>query len=171
MSRTLSSILINGISLRKISTYNPASIDHTHNQYIEGIGSVYGLTYQEAWLNSYGYSSSLICYAENGSPLFNPWNNENCKLTVDVKNYKANLNSLISPNPFTEMATLSLKNGNSALYSIAVYGLNGKLLLKSSFIGSQPFILKKTDFCPGLCFFTIIDESGRLAANGKFIVQ
>ncbi len=166
------SIIINGITLKTIFTYEPNAQEHKHNKFTEGIGSIYGLIEKDAWRNSYLCTSELICYAENGFSLYNPWNYSNCNLIVESKEYEPVGSSKIFPNPLTEMATLhsNFRQGTSCL--LTVINSVGQLVYTTHFTGNEAVIFNRNSFNAGLHFYSIINEANhQIIGKGKFIVQ
>jgi len=127
---------------RKIlyETYKPLKSIYTNSWIvIEGIGGLYGFTYDDN--TEYPEISTLRCYSDSSISYLAPkpyngwafnWNCDSVIITTGIKlyNYPRNENWVAAPNPFTDVMYLSYKGAenNPGPVLLEVYTPTGQLV-------------------------------------------
>jgi hypothetical protein len=160
---------------KKITLKNNSNIIDTIN-WIEGIGSDYGINYKEELNERYqsggaGYLFGLLCSWKNGQQIFQNQNfGFGCYSVGGTVGINKNLNSLIKisifPNPTASTFTIS-KNTNEVL-QFHLYNLIGQQVLNTTLKENETTI-ERNNLATGTYLFSITNASGRIIENGKLI--
>ena len=114
---------------------------------IEGIGHERGLF--ESMDDPFENSSTLICYGEEGIPLFG---NQNCDITVGISEKSCMINKvIIYPNPTKNIITLNLSKQSLRITKYSISDIYGKMLLnKEVNTNNQKLIINLEEYKSGI---------------------
>lgn len=132
----------------------------------EGAGSSGGLVEALEGMFLSG-TNELNCYSINGTGYF-PSSSPDCDLALGITENKANVNSFVFPNPFsdkTEIITGSIiHNGH-----LHIYNAQGEVVRYITFSGNK-IRLERAELKGGIYFYRI-DSKEELTQLGKFIIN
>ncbi|NOZ45704.1 MAG: T9SS type A sorting domain-containing protein [Chlorobi bacterium] len=144
--------------------------EHDIEQWIEGMGSMSGILHNETVLvGRDGFS--LLCFTENDTLQFIKSNYTSCYYEysgIEIKNSQK-LKVYITPNPVKSTSVLSIVgNIDSKEIKLEIFNMSGELIINKMIKNS--FIIKKSDFEPGLYIYKVIDSKGKYF-EGKIMVR
>jgi hypothetical protein len=94
-----------------------------------------------------------------------------CPNTTSVNAASANtLSMTVYPSPMREQCMISLPNTGDDAYTLQVYDLSGKKLVREAFTGSD-YILQRNNLKSGVYVLEVISESGLTGYKTKLIVR
>lgn len=160
----IDTILINNIERRRFFIQGNSGPGVTY--IIEGIGSSVGLIEPLQQFEPIWY---LVCYAENGEPVWNEGGNE-CDLTVDTQNLSVEAENgiIISPNPFKNNALLRFPEIRQT-GELLIIDMMGRPLLNYTLTIGQSELEIQPDLNAGIYFLRINTADRTLST--EFIVQ
>ena len=140
-------------------------------QWIKGIGSLYGLIYVGVYWCEADMYYDLSCCFENGEQIFQSDNYESCftnTVGVDEKNKQTNYK--IYPNPFTNSAIIKFNYSDSQDYILQIINQSGQIIQTLKNITSGEIEIKKGDMKNGVYFYRLQNSNG-IVAKGKMIIK
>lgn len=144
--------------------------DYNLTYFIEGIGNDYGIKDPACMHLEYG--TQLLCYAENGIPVFPE--NANCILTVSVDEFvKNDLHFEIYPNPAFAQVTISMNSVAETITSLNVSDLTGRILIHDFWKqtqGNNTISLDLHNLKPGIYIVTISGNDLTSTSQKKLII-
>ncbi len=160
--KKIDSVLINGEYRKKIIFYNYTL---GNREWIEGIGSVSGLFYPAKVLPG-EFSQQLICYTDSNIT----WpSNVNCN-GLGIKENPRNNNLYVYPNPSSEFTYINF--GNNTKTDLDFYIFNGLGIKIKTFKiskNSKQYKLDLRNLNPGIYFFQIVSQEGKIEYSGKLM--
>ncbi len=166
---SIDSILV-GNSFRKRLNITTLHYSGDSASIIEGIGSTLGLL--DLIPPAFDTGSGLDCFSLNGQTLY-PDTSTFCNINVGIPSI--NLENgiiLLSPNPFTTQATLTIqgiKNENNK--SLSVYNLLGQEV-QNIFVGNaKEVIIHRKNLPSGMYFYKLMDDNKTVLGMGKMVVE
>lgn len=132
-----------------------------HDEWIEGVGSIYGLlaTFMRPWER---YDSELTCYQEYGERLYPSVTNcDRCNIvTVDrVDTFNSNIS--IYPNPITATSIIEWSNMINAS-KLIFYNLSGRIILLKEATGAESLKISNQELEKGILLMELIDKDQNL---------
>lgn len=148
-------VLLNGEKRRRLL------FDLYNEQWIEGIGSMFGLTNVAYYLYMYDASADLNCFKENDTLKYHNINYPTCNFSSGIGISETTSLKLfsINPNPFTVSTTLSFSNPNHEECAIKIYDMTGQLVRKISHVTNDKLIIEKEILKSGLYLFVLTSDS------------
>lgn len=141
--------------------------DNYGEQWIEGIGSTFGLSFVAYPHYSCDLDHELICFSENGEQKYQNWNYDFCWVTtVGIEESKTEHNWSLVPNPFEETCILKSENMVNKSCEVRIFNLQGMQIDRyQSSLGEMEI---GENLNKGFYIFQII-EKGALKQSGKLI--
>ena len=148
---------------RKRITFN----DNFGEEWIEGMGSIFGLpfvSYPQYWFD---LNHELSCFVENGELKYQNWNYDICWFsTVGIKEKQTEQNWTIAPNPFDKTCKATSGNQLENNCEVKILNLQGNRIA-TYYIYSEETEIGR-DLRKGFYMYQII-ENGILIQTGKLI--
>ena len=145
--------------------YNPSD-----TSMVEGIGGMHGLLSPPSCFES---ASWLKEFSQNSTVLYTnsiaPFHYQGCQAFVNVTEINSTIKSKIYPNPFSDQATLEIRELYGSDLLLNIFNSIGKLV-RSEIISQAITTMDKEELKSGLYFFHLINEKGELG-TGKFIIE
>jgi len=163
--QSIDSVLV-GSSYRKRWQINP----WYGIQFIEGIGSTYGLIEKSPGNIIDAPDYSLTCFSQDGQTLY-PDTSSSCDLIDAIVDKEIESSRpTISPNPFQSNATLLMNVGFEAKNLMLKICNSLGVIVRTENIPSFPFILEKKSLANGIYFYKVQNDDMITVGNGKFIL-
>lgn len=140
-----------------------------HDEWIEGIGSLYGLfaTFKRPWER---YVSELTCYREYGNRIYP--SNTNCdRCNVVTSRLEKQFDSPISifPNPLHDKAIISWPKSMNAR-KLLIYDLTGRIIVENDLLGFEHYLINRQEMKSGVLLVEIVDNTG-ISHKSKIVMQ
>lgn len=139
--------------------------------WIEGVGSLSGLTYVGYNFCSVDIYPSLLCFKENDTLKYLNPSFTNCFYnTLGISELTSKNNFKVNPNPFNEFSMLTFENPLHENCSLKIWNTNGQIEKQYSNIRNNELKIDRDGMNSGIYFFQIMNNK-RLIANGKLVIQ
>lgn len=152
---SVDSINVNGKFRKRLSIQG-----YMYDTWIEGIGSIYGLF---APINRHWekYDYALICYIENGFPLYQEWPDSECyrcNLVSSILNSQINPRISVIPNPIVDRSQIEYPAHLEPKY-VNIYGLQGRLLYSISLSSNRKVFIEKHLLETGVFLLELVSKN------------
>jgi hypothetical protein len=161
--QAIDSILI-GNSFRRV-IHIP---DSEPQQWIEGIGNIYGLFDNMVTGSIY---NELLCFQQNNSLLYFSFGPGcYCDNHIGISENISMFSSTVFPNPATNSATIDFENPTNANFGLQVFDITGRTVIEQN-IKTNRTQLNTQNLPPGIYQYRLISEKERRQNFGKFVVE
>jgi hypothetical protein len=94
-----------------------------------------------------------------------------CFSESEVQTVDYNIDAVtVSPNPFSNSATIKFSNHENIITRIVIYNVLGEMVESIDNITSDNVVIERKNLVPGLYYFQII-EKNNICGSGKFIIE
>lgn len=139
--------------------------------WIEGVGSLFGLTYVGAGTCTIDIYPQLICFKEDDTLKYQDPNFTNCFYnTLGIQELESKNNFKVIPNPFTETSTLIFENRISENDVLKIFNLQGKVIEEYLNINGNEISIDREKMQSGIYFFRLMNEK-RIHSTGSLIIN
>lgn len=158
--------LLNGESRKRMFLSNISQ-----EIWIEGVGSLYGLTNVGVYSCSFDLNPELICFKENDTLKYLSPNYTNCFFnTLGISELSSQNNFKIKPNPFSEFTTLTFESPLHERNTLIILNTHGQTVMEYQNIQGNEIKIEKDKMNSGIYFFQLLYDR-RIIANGKLVLQ
>ena len=165
-------MLLSGETRKRInlSCHGPERNIIGNDTWIEGIGSLYGIT-QSGSCILVGDMPQLICFTENDTLKFINENFENCYVVTGIPtNNPISVMIQIYPNPASGIIFLEINNPQILPLKLTIYDLLGKQILIKEVIEPESKIDISRLTSSNMIFYQLTGSNG-FSGSGKILVQ
>jgi len=139
--------------------------------WIEGVGSLNGLTFVGTGSCFIDVYPELNCLKENDTLKYQSSNFTDCFYnTVGIQEIHNIINFRVTPNPFTESTILSFENPLHEINILKIFNMQGQIVREYSNVKGNEIKIDREKMNDGIYFFLIMNEK-RIVANGSLIIN
>ena len=139
--------------------------------WIEGVGSLNGLTFVGTGSCFIDVYPELNCLKENDTLKYQSSNFTDCFYnTVGIQEIHNINNYRVTPNPFTESTILSFENPLHEINILKIFNMQGQIVREYSNVKGNEIKIDREKMNDGIYFFLIMNEK-RIVANGSLIIN
>jgi len=140
-------------------------------EWIAGIGSIYGLVYVGVYQCIIDMYYDLSCCHENDELIFQSSIFDECLIiTVGLNENMSQINHSISPNPFKLSTVLSFNYSSSQEYRLRIINSTGQVIKRIDQINSGNIIISGDQLNSGIYFYQLASDKNEIA-SGKLIKE
>jgi hypothetical protein len=159
-------ILFNGELRKRMFLSN-----FSQETWIEGVGSLNGLTYVGVYFCLVDIYPTLNCFKENDTLKYQNSNFSNCFYnTVDISELSSKNNVKVYPNPFTESTIITFDNSFFEKNTLKIFNTNGQLVKELRNITGNILTIERDKMCRGIYYFQLMNDR-RQIGNGKLVIE
>jgi len=138
-------------------------------QWISGIGSLYGLVYVGVYQCIMDMYYDLSCCHENDELIYQSQFFDNCFInTVGLKENSEQIKHSVYPNPFSQSTELKFDYSSSQIYRLQIISGTGQIVIEIENINSDKIIIHGDQLNSGIHFYRLTNN-GKEIATGKLI--
>ena len=138
-------------------------------QWISGIGSLYGLLYigvDQCIVDMY---YDLSCCHENAELIYQSQSFDNCFInTVGLKENSEQIQHSVYPNPFSQSTVLKFDYSSSQNYRLQIISVTGQIVIEIENINSGKILINGDQLNSGIYFYRLTHDKKEIA-SGKFV--
>lgn len=138
-------------------------------QWISGVGSLYGLIYVGVDQCIFDMYYDLSCCHENEELVFRSPNFDNCLInTVGLNENSTQISHSVYPNPFTQTTVLNFNYSSSQTYRLQIINSTGQVVMKINQINSGKIEISGNELNSGIYFYLLTNDKNEIV-SGKLI--
>jgi hypothetical protein len=138
-------------------------------QWISGIGSLYGLVYVGVYQCIIDMYYDLSCCHENDELVFKSPDFDNCLInTVGLNENSTQINHFVCPNPFTQTTVIHFDYSSTHTYSLQIINSIGQVVQKINQINSGKIEISGNLLNSGIYFYLLTNDKNEIV-SGKLI--
>ena len=138
-------------------------------QWISGIGSIYGLVFVGVYQCIIDMYYDLSCCHENAGLVFQSPNFDNCLInTVGLNENNTRINHSVCPNPFTQTTVINFDYSSSQTYGLQIINSTGQVVQKINQINSGKIEISGNQLNSGIYFYLLTNDKNEIV-RGKLI--
>lgn len=139
--------------------------------WIEGVGSLFGLTFMGASPCVIDVYPALNCFKENDTLKYQNSNFTDCFYnTVGIQEMSDENNFTVMPNPFSESTSIIFENPFHEMNALKIFNIQGQMIREYSNIKGSKIKIDREKINSGIYFFQIMNER-RIVAQGNLIIN
>ncbi len=163
--------LLNGESRKRMFVTISSQGPSYPEIWIEGIGSLMGLTQVGLFFYLTDLWPELLCFEENDTLKYHNPNYATCFIwTIGVPEINEPIRSTVSPNPFSSVATIIFSKPLPEGCTLKLLNIEGRLMLQFPVTSGPELVLERNNLAAGVYFFQVMNGP-LLIATGKLLVQ
>lgn len=140
-------------------------------EWIAGIGSIYGLVYVGVYQCIIDMYYDLSCCHENDELIFQSPSFEDCLInTVGLNENVSKINHSICPNPFSHSTVLIFDYWSSQTYRLQIFNSTGQLIKRINEINSGKIEISGEHLNSGIYFYQLTNDKNEIV-DGKLIKE
>lgn len=138
-------------------------------QWISGIGSLYGLLYVDVYQCMFDLFYDLSCCHENDELIYQSPHFDNCVVnTVGLNENSIQVKHSVYPNPFSQSTVLKFDYSVSQNYRLQIFSGTGQMVMEIENINSDEIIILGNQLKSGIHFYRLTNDDKEIA-TGKLI--
>lgn len=140
-------------------------------EWIAGIGSIYGLVYVGVYQCIFDMYYDLSCCHENEELIFQSPSFDDCLVnTVGINENVGKINHSINPNPFIHSTILNFDYSSSQTYRLQIFNSTGQLIKRINEINSGKIEISGEHLNSGIYFYQLTNDKNEIV-DGKLIKE
>ena len=138
-------------------------------EWINGIGSLYGLVYVGVYQCIIDMYYNLSCCHENNELIFQSSNFDKCLINiVGLNENSIQIANSVCPNPFTQSTLLNFDYSSSQTYRLQIINSTGQVVKEINQINSCKVVISGDQLKSGIYFYLLSNDKNEMA-SGKLI--
>ena len=155
--------LLNGESRKRMLLSNLET-------WIEGVGSLYGLTNVGVYFCSFDIFPELNCFTENDTLKYQNLNYPDCFYALGISGLTSHDTFKLIPNPFSEFTTLTFENPLHERNLLKIFSTDGQIIKQYENVTGNQLRIDRSKMINGIYFFQLMNDT-KLIATGKLVVE